>query len=315
MMMWTWFACAPDVDALGVLDEAWTAFDETYGPFEQRGIDWDQALADWRPTLTEASSDDELWDALTGMLAVTDDGHVQLYAPNREHWFANAIYRDQIGDERFDLDRVRADYLEDGGVEEADGFVVRGKIGPVAYVWLGAVGPWVEAIDAARADAETGLIVDLRHNFGGDFTFVQGLLGGWTAVDRPVFRSRTRSGPERGAFTAWTEWAIPGEGAPSEVPVVVLTDRFTLSAGERTTMMLRELPEVTVIGEPTNGSIATMIGQQLRNGWYVTLPVQEVEGPLGEVWEGVGVPPDEELMDDLATPEDEVMERALALLP
>lgn len=224
------------------------------------------------------------------------------------------MYRDRIGDERFDLARVRADYLAGAPDAEEEDVFLRGRIGGVAYVWLGIVGPWVEEVAAARADAETGLIVDLRHDFGGDFTFVQGELADWTGVDVPVFRSRTRDGPDRGAFDGWTEWAISGDGAPIEVPVVVLTDRFTLSAGERTTMMFRELPEVTVLGEPTNGSISTMIGQELRNGWFVTLPVQEVEGPRGEVWEGVGIPPDVEVVDDLATPEDEVMEAALARL-
>jgi hypothetical protein len=60
----------------------------------------------------------ELWDALTGMLAQTDDGHVQLYAPDHEHWFANEVYRERIGDERFDLPRARAEYL--GGAPDAE---------------------------------------------------------------------------------------------------------------------------------------------------------------------------------------------------
>jgi carboxyl-terminal processing protease len=181
-------------------------------------------------------------------------------------------------------------------------------------VWLGIVGPWVAEVEEARANAETGLVVDLRHNFDGDFTFVRNELADWTAVDVPVFRSRTRNGPDRGSFDAWTDWAIEGEGATSEVPVVVLTDRYTLSAGERATMMFRALPGVTVIGEPTNGSISTMIGQELANGWFVTIPVQEVEGPGGEVWEGVRIPPAIEVLEDLGTAEDDVLEAALALL-
>lgn len=314
-MIWTMLACSqPEADALAVFDDVWSAFDERYGPFDQRGIDWDGARDEWRPTLTAQSTDAELWDALTGMLAETNDGHVQLYAPDREHWFANDVYRERIGDERFDRARVRADYLGgDPDAEEEDVFL-RGRIGGAAYVWFGIVGPWVAEVEEARADAETGLIVDLRHNFGGDFTFVRSELADWTEEDVPVFRSRTRNGPDRGDFDAWTDWAIEGAGAASDVPVVVLTDRYTLSAGERTTMMFRALPGVTVIGEPTNGSISTMIGQELVNGWYVTIPVQEVEGPGGEVWEGVGIPPELEVLDDLATPEDEVLEAALALL-
>jgi carboxyl-terminal processing protease len=310
--------CAPEPTALEVFDAAWGAFDARYGPFDQRDIDWDAARATWRPTLAPAAGDDTLWDTLTGMLAELDDGHVQLYAPGRAHWYANAVYRERIGDERFDEDRLRAAYLDGGGEDLHDDTVLAGRIRGAEYVWLRVIGGGALELEAARQRAErrgAGLIVDLRHDGGGDFTWARAALSAWTDRDVPVFRSRTRSGPVRGTFDAWTDWAIPGEGAPVQVPVAVLTDRFTISAGERATLMLRELPGVTLIGEPTNGSIATMIGQELPNRWYVTLPVQEVEGPRGEVWEGLGVPPDLEVLDDLATPEvDEVLEAALALV-
>lgn len=311
-------ACAPAPDALQVFDATWDDFDARYGPFAQRSVDWDDVREHWRAQLDADADDAALWDVLTGMLAELDDGHVQLYAPDRPHWFSSRVYRERIGDERWDLERVRTRYLDGGGEVGPHDAWLLGTTRGATYVHLPFIGSNVEVLADARARAErggVGLIVDLRHDHGGDYTFMLDALADWTDEDVPVFRSRTRSGPERGTFGPWVDWAIAGEGEPLDVPVVVLVDRYTLSAGERATLMLRALPGVTLVGEPTNGSLATMIGRELPNGWFVTLPVQEVEDPDGAVHEGVGVPPDVTVLDDLGTPDiDEVMEAALGLL-
>jgi C-terminal processing protease CtpA/Prc len=133
-----------------------------------------------------------------------------------------------------------------------------------------------------------------------------------------VFRSRTRNGPDRDAFTEWTTWSLEPRGQHRDLRIVLLTDRFAISAGERAAMALQALPDTVTLGEPTNGSFATMIGRELPNRWGLALPVQEVLWPDGDGSpEGVGLPVDETILNDpadLANGTDAVLDRALEIL-
>jgi hypothetical protein len=285
--------------------------DEFYGNFDTRDVDWDAAWDEWSPKVTSASDDDALWDALTGMLATTDDGHVQMLRPGEEFWSANTVYRERIGDDRFDLEVVRDVYLGSWEGGDDDGFTWGTLPDGTPYVhlaWIAQNCRAVRQVLDANPDADA-LVVDLRHNGGGDFTWAYHHFGVLTDTERAVFRSRTRTGPT---------WTLKPRGEHRDVRIVLLTDRYTISAGERATMALQTLPDAITLGEPTNGALATMIGRELPNRWGLALPIQEVFTPDGQTtWEGVGLPVDEEILDDpadLAAGIDAVLERAMALL-
>lgn len=315
-------ACVPrERGAEAVFEDLWRNYDEMYGCFELRDVDWDDAYTRYRPQVYDGMSDDELYDVLTRMLAETDDGHVHLTTPGRQRWSANQIYRESIGFDRFDRALIRDRYLG-GDVRSDPGeeFILGELGGGVTYIHFAWISDQFPIMSEVRAQAEAaggGLVLDLRHNGGGDFTWALHTLAEWSATTRPVFRSRTRDGPERDDFSPWFEWSIEGRGADVDFPVVVLIDRFTISAGERAVMALATLDDVTFLGEPTNGSISTTVGRELVNGWYMSVSTQEVLSPDGSTLEGVGFQPDELIVNDpatLAAGVDEVLERALELL-
>ena len=72
----------------------------------------------------------------------------------------------------------------------------------------------------------------------------------------------------------------------------MLTDRYTISAGERAVMAFKTLPNVTLMGDTTNGAHGTMIGRELANGWFYSLVPQKVELFDGNTYEGTGLAPD-----------------------
>lgn len=109
---------------------------------------------------------------------------------------------------------------------------------------------------------------------------------------------------------------MPARTPHWDVPLVVLIDGETISASERMLMSLQAMPNTVTLGVTSTGAQATSIGRQLPNGWYLQMPVQEVEGVDNVVYEGVGIPPDIEMLNDqdvLATGTDEVIEAAMAL--
>lgn len=313
-------ACTPKQGPVATFEGLWAEFDAMYGGFEIRGIDWDDVYDRYRPLVDDDMSDDELFAVITEMLAETDDGHVHLTVPGRTHWTANQIRRELIGDERFDLELVRSEYLlGEFSTDEEQAYTLGTLSSGFTYLQLPWISDQMPILDEARALAEDsgGLVLDLRHNGGGDFTWALEALSRWTATERPVFRSRTRNGPGREAFTAWFEWVIEGRGRELEFPIVVLIDRYTISAGERAVMALATFDTVTFVGEPTCGAIATAVGRELLNGWYMSVPTQEVLSNDGTTIEGVGFAPDEEVVNDpalMAVGVDEALERAVELL-
>jgi C-terminal processing protease CtpA/Prc len=262
-------------------------------------------------------TEDELWDALGAMLAELDDGHVMMAAPGRPRFHSNRVRRENLQDDAFDVGVVRDRYLSD--VHEDPHYLYGTLDDDLAYVWFPYIADNMATIDTVIdefPDAK-GLVIDLRHNSGGDFTWAFEYLGRLTTEDRFVFRSRTRNGPDRGDFDDWTEWTLNARSDPFTRPIVLLTDGHTISAGERTVMALQVLPTVTTVGMPTNGSQSTMIGREAPNRWTFTLPVQEVEFADGNVYEGSGMPVDVEVLnspDDLEEGVDTMLEQAIQQL-
>jgi carboxyl-terminal processing protease len=300
-------------------EAVWSEFDRLYGGFEDRGVDWDDAYDRWRPQLTEDSTEDELYEVLTGMLAELDDGHVMLVAPGREFWHSSAVYRDRIDDESFDLQIVRDHYLSDEqvGYEGDELSYVRGEVAPgIAYVWFHWIDDNTYVIDELIDSGAERLIIDLRHNGGGAYTYALAAFGRVTDREIEVFRSRTRDGPERDDWGGWWTTTMPPRGEPYTGAVTVLTDAWSMSATERLIMALQEVEGVVTVGVPSNGSQATMIGREAPNRWTYSLPVQEVETVDGRHLEGIGCPVDVEILNDpevLAGGVDEMLEAALAL--
>jgi len=56
---------------------------------------------------------------------------------------------------------------------------------------------------------------------------------------------------------------------------------------------MRTIENVTVLGEPTSGGLSDVMGFILPNGWGLGLSNQTYLTMEGELFEGIGVPPDQ----------------------
>lgn len=318
MLMLLMMGCLSGADdsATGVFDALWTDFDQLYGGFDTRGVDWDDAYDVYAPQISDGMSDDALFAVLCEMLTIFDDGHVRLVGEGQEVCNSSRIYRDHLQADTFDIDVVEQNYLTDIDHGPEDWYTRGMLTDQVPYLWLPGIDDNTYVIDtiADENPDAAGFVIDLRHSHGGAFTFAHHGMGRLVAEDTLECRTRTRNGPERDSFDDWFEWWVPARAPHWDVPLVVLIDGETVSASERMVMTLRQIPGAVTMGVTTNGAQATSIGRQLPNGWYVQLPVQEVEGGDGVVYEGPGIPADIEGLNDpevLATGTDEVLEAAL----
>ncbi|MCU0358441.1 MAG: S41 family peptidase [Cyclobacteriaceae bacterium] len=286
----------PKNNAEAIFENLWTTFDESYGPFNERNIDWDALYRIYRPQVTASTTEEELYQTITAMLTNLDDGHVQLVAPDRRIFNANYIRNNKIDDELFNLDVIRNKYLEPGFKQLSDDGYVYGKIRGknIGYIYFNYVADNFFIMNQFLDENlfSDGIIIDLRHNQGGDFTFGFSAFGRLTNQTRDVFQSRTKNGTGSNDFTPLHTWRLTPGGAYFNKPIIVLTDRYTISAGERSVMALMTLPNVTVMGDTTSGAHATMIGRELANGWYYTIATQNTLLFDGKSYEGIGLAPD-----------------------
>lgn len=304
-----------------IYDDVWNTFNEEYAPFEERNVNWSDEYDKFRSGLNENSTDEELFHALTGLLGTLNDGHVTLTAPEREVFNSNSIIRLKVNDELFNTGVIRNNYLEkDYSTGEEESYIygtIKGE--NIGYIFFDYIGENLFVMEEFldKFESSDGLIIDLRHNQGGDFTYSFSEMGRLTDRRCFAFRSKTKNGKGKNDYTPWKEWYLEPSGRHFGKPIAVLTDRYTISAGERTVMALREIPGVTVIGDTTSGAHGTMIGRETSNGWYYSLVPQKVELPDGRSLEGIGLPPDifvRNNITELLSGTDRVLESAIDIL-
>ncbi|MDH5381194.1 MAG: S41 family peptidase [Cyclobacteriaceae bacterium] len=313
----TFFEAEPENHPEALFENFWTTFNTDYASFEERGVDWLEQQQIYRPQVNASTTSDELLIILKKMLRTLNDGHVDLTIPNSDIFYSNIIIDQRIDDELFDLDLIKRNYLQEDFKQNGYDLNIYGMMGSIGYWHVDAIGQNMLEIDEILNyfSAADGLIVDLRHNKGGNFTYAFSEFGRFTNEKHLVFRSKTKNGTDPDDYTDWHDWDISPAGEYFDKPIVLLTDRYTISAGERMVMAFKTLPNLIHVGDTTNGAFATKIGKELANGWFYSLVTQKIQFKDGISYEGIGMPPDvyvKNTLEEMANGQDKTLEKALS---
>ncbi len=165
-----------------VFDFMWETFDRHYALSEAKSIDW-HALRDvYRPRASSATSDEELFAVLTGMLSHLDDTHVILQATS--------------------LGRDYSAGLLGPYVAEQIGYIHFHGFNDIAAS-AAAVDSILTALEGAQA-----LIVDVRSNSGGDDRVGKIIADRFADRRRLYMVTRDRNGPGHGDFAGPLYWHL-----------------------------------------------------------------------------------------------------------
>lgn len=151
-----------------------------------------------------------------------------------------------------------------------------------------------------------GLILDLRGNRGGLMSELKMVLEMFIPPDTLMYTTKGRGGPK--------EIRTDAQAKPLslDLPLVILVDRHTVSAGEMLSAILKERGRATIIGERTSGKVAIgntgSVIANWKHDWMIeiTVTIAEFISAGGNSYEGVGVTPD---IEALLTNEDILMGR------
>lgn len=312
-----------DIPLIDVFDLVWEVFDRHYAAFEERGVDWDAQREVFRPRVLSVNTDDELFDLISEMLAPLRDGHVNLTLKDRFFKTGRPKLRQRLAMEWAKTDRsvsegafvgdwsrtVRdsAINLLDAGTHRvgANGALEWGVIsGDVGYLRINRFGGFVKEAPSRKddlaalreallsiskeLDSTKRLIVDVAHNGGGNDAAAITVVEHFLETPRNVLTYRVSGLPDRNI-----QLSPSRDGAVKNITLV--TSEITASAAEAFVLMMRALPNVEHVGEPTRGDISSLLPKPLPHGFRVTVAYQQVLDPSGNWYEGQGIPPERDV--------------------
>ena len=301
---------------------AWKAMDRTYGQFGVKHADWDALYRVYRPQVTPATTDEELWNILLTMLQHLNDSHVCLADGARR--ICGGLTEAREPDD-FSVKLVKTKYLQGKSTDALDGSFTSGWLADgIGYLHIGdfkdGIEPITQAIDAFMSAFATAraIVVDVRGNPGGAGQAAELVANRFTDRKRHYMRVRTRYGPRHDDLTPVDYRHIePGGAVQFTGPTVLLAHRLSASAADGFVLAMRVLPHVTVVGDPTEGAFAAQFPDRMPNGWVLWVAFKTATDHNGVCYDGLGVPPDLRIWNtpaDIAAGTDRVLEFAQKLL-
>lgn len=174
-----------------------------------------------------------------------------------------------------------------------------------------------------------GVILDMRQSLGENTDDIPFLMGRMTDQPYMYLSTRTKNGPGRLDFGPWLpKFITPHKnGRGLKIPVVVLTNMYTVGTAEWITMAVKALPNGngTVIGERSFGNTGqgsyifsmTNAGTFYTDAINVYISATVTRYKDGKIYERVGFPPDITIKTDLeeiAAGNDAALEKAIAVI-
>ncbi len=323
----------PDEDPALTFQVLVATFEEHYAFLDDRDPDWSQRAAAIAGSLTAQSTDAELFSAVVELLRPLGDAQVRIVAddddvvPEGRVWAAAetppavAPLHDALRSGRGLSD---AEVLDEGAAVTGRLAGGAGYLGISSFAWLGedpqeAERQLARAVDGLLAGLgdDVGLVIDLRANQGGFRDQALAVASRFVPDERTVVRYEARVGGTQQYVDAGVATVRPMPSGVYGGQVVVLTGPGTVGAAELLVVALLDLPNVTVVGEPTAGSLSPLLARTMPNGWSVGLGNTRTIDAAGRSWEITGIPPDVDApvtAADLAAGGDPGLDAALEVL-
>lgn len=255
------------------LNALWTIIDQQYCFLDYKeqelGISWADIRAKYSARLNPKMSRSQLFEVLCQMLGELKDGHVNISSSVDlgRNWSWKEDYPLNLDEE------VRNAYLQND-YNLAAGLKYRILPDNIAYVVYES---FQSAIGEGNLDDMffglrmcNGMILDIRGNGGGELTNVEKLASRFTNEKVLVGYRSHKTGTGHNDFSPLeAEYVTPSKGVRWQKPCVVLTNRSCYSAANTFVRDMKEMPQVTIMGDQTGGGSGLPFTSELPIGWSV----------------------------------------------
>ena len=300
---------------------AWNRINDVYPFLDFKKINWDSIYAVYLPKV-EAARGDEFYYVLHDLLAELKDGHVYYHTVGGGEvypFYPQRHFKDRHAYNPFVVRKYFDKELKLTTSGSAEYQILPENIG---YVFLSdfhenyLINEFPGILEYLKNTK--GLIIDIRQKRGGSIQNVDAVVSRFITdpMDRPVFYSL-------GELVDWSQ-LLPSGPFTYTNPVVVIINGSTFSAGELTTEFMKQLPNVTALGDTTGGGGGAGSNQgnnksdfKLPSGKLISTPTGYIVGYEGLIIEWNGVPPDirvEQTEEDIKNGRDKQLEYAINIL-
>jgi hypothetical protein len=318
-----------------VFTQTWA---EQYGFFREKKVDWPAVVAENRRKVTDATTPEQLFDILSGLIEPLQDAHSYLSAPELKKGFGGTRRSPSFltGPERAQGYALVSAHLTGPLHPFCEGQLEFGMLAPdVGYLRIksfnryskqGGFESGLAALEAAldttfaTAGSWKGLVIDVRLNGGGADPYGIAIARRLTSVPYTAYVKQARSDPtDATKWTAEQPSVVQPSTRPSfHGPVVELTGIQSISAAETFTQALMDrTPRIIRVGETTQGVFSDVLGRKLPNGWRFGLANERFVTD-GKSYDNVGIAPDVPVESFTpaarATGRDAAVEKALSIL-
>ena len=261
-------------DFYGNFDALWTILDEHYCFFESKNIDWKATGERYRAAIDPEWDDKQFFNHCAAMLDELKDGHTNLIS-----WFNVSYYRNWWSDypQNFNLRLIQEHYL-DFNYFSGGGMIYKlledRNVGYMYYASFSSSFGDSFLDEMLYSMRETdGLIIDVRDNGGGDMTNVERLVSRFLSEEICAGYISHKTGPGHKDFSEpFAYYYSPAENHVRWLkPVIVLTNRSTFSAANNFVSVMKNLPNVAIVGSVTGGGSGMPFSSELPCGWGRTI--------------------------------------------
>lgn len=307
----------------------WKDFDEHYSLFEVREHNWDSIYKVYKPQINMNTTDEELWQVFKEMISYLDDSHTLILNPQENfdeeiHLFVSGSEEIDLAEDTFSLDLIEDKYLENvkriADVEE-DVIKTYAKIKNenIGYIYLNSMeSDNLDFIDTMLISLKStdAIILDLRNNKGGSDVLAAKIAGRFATSEQLIYTVEEKNGPNHNDFNNKINYYSKKEGVEFyNKPLIVLTDKITVSAAEVLLLHLKSFDQVIQIGNASAGDFSdTSMRRFLPNGWQYQYSIFKFLLPNGTSLDGIGHIPDiliTNTVSNIKNEEDKVLEKAI----
>jgi len=300
-------------DPLLNFDYFWTLLDEVYAAFETRGVDWDAVRAEYRPQVTSETTDDELFQIFSDMLATFGaDGHTWINDGNGRSFspFSATDHAPPGLTRRDVLPVVRQHYLTENPTAMAQDNIFFGPLRDhpdIGYINVLEVSELAEEARPAADMAAIREVVKALRDFGRDkqaiILDVRNNSGGFDSVSRhlaALFADQTRLGYSKRVRLQGTDnfmdaqifFIEPLADNLADKPLAILQGTFTASGAEILLMSMMQFEQARRFGLPSMGVLSDTMQRELPNGWMLSTYSEQYFTHDSRNYEGQGIPAD-----------------------
>jgi len=284
----------PDTGPSDVLKSLWNDFNNIHANLDfrmsanQKYGSWydvyNNKQAGYAQKIKSGMSEESLFEVCADMLEELKDPHVSIFS-------SDYGYRSYVTgvNEYFNIEKARS-YLKENGNAANKNFIygVFSSDSDIGYIYIpeflnentepegqgstNAIDSIISALEKTRA-----LVLDVRNNRGGDIYVMEYIAARFASESKDYCKLINKKGPGPNDFSSPIIYTIKSIKKASDnkygytKPIVLLTNKNTVSMAEWFTMALRTQSHVTHIGTATCGAFSPRKDRFMINGWVYSI--------------------------------------------